>query len=428
MTGNALLAARMKDAGLGQQELAEKLNERIGHFTGRLGTLADRHIRNYLTGRTRWPQARQRRALEEEFGCPVEELGFSRPPRRAPSVRPGHPEDSVRRRTFGGSAIGLVAAAALPPAPSRNVLRVGMNDANRLEHAFAQLIVSDNEHGPALDIQTRALAFAHHTKELQQVGSASQRVRARLYYLAAAFTGTAVWAAIDARQPQRAQQYLDRAMTLASLSGSEEIRLRLLGHATLLATQQGDPHDAVAAAQAGRSSSMCRRDPLFRSLASARLAAALASKPDQRGAERALEGARNALGKADPHAQRPAWIGFYDRAELDGLSALTMSKLGQHEQAEAYFHRALAQLRAEYRRNHTYYSAQLALSQVRQGDIEHACATAVSVLPSAGGDSLTGRSGRLLDQFSTALAAFAPDSRHATDWADQYANARRAQT
>ncbi|MEU6318118.1 XRE family transcriptional regulator [Streptomyces sp. NPDC047009] len=426
MAGNALLEACMQAAGLGQQELADRLNKRIEQFTGRAGTLMDRHIRNYLTCKTRWPQARQRRALEEEFGCPIEELGFTRPPRRTATARPETPEDPVRRRTFAGSALGLAAAAAMPPAPAHSSLRVGMNDADRLEHAFQQLIASDNEHGAALDIQTRALAFAHHAMELQQVGSASQRVRARLYYLAAAFTGTAVWAAIDTRQTDRAQSHLDRAMTLASLSGSEEIRLRLLGHATLLASQQDNPHDAVAAAQAGRASSMCRRDPLFRSLASARLAGALAAQKDHRGVERALDSARDALAKADPHTQRPAWVGFYDRAELEGLSAIAYTKLGQHEQAEAHFHHTLAQLRPEYRRNRTYYRTQLALSQIRQRDVEHAYATASSVLPREGSDSLAGRSGRLLDEFTQALAAIAPGSRYAADWADQHANARRA--
>ncbi|MGW1798632.1 XRE family transcriptional regulator [Streptomyces sp. NPDC001984] len=426
MAGNALLEACMQAAGLGQQELADRLNKRIEQFTGRGGTLMDRHIRNYLTGKTRWPQARQRRALEEEFGCPMEELGFTRPPRRTATARPETPEEPVRRRTFAGSALGLAAAAAMPPAPAHSSLRVGMNDADRLEHAFQQLIASDNEHGAALDIQTRALAFAHHAMELQQVGSASQRVRARLYYLAAAFTGTALWAAIDTSQTDRAQRHLDRAMTLASLSGSEEIRLRLLGHATLLANQQDNPHDAVAAAQAARASSMCRRDPLFRSLASARLAGVLAAQKDHRGVERALDSARDALAKADPHTQRPAWVGFYDRAELEGLSAIACTKLGQHEQAEAHFHRTLAQLRPEYRRNRTYYRTQLALSQIRQRDVEHAYATASSVLPRDGDDSLTGRSGRLLDEFTQALAAIAPGSRYAADWADQHANARRA--
>jgi hypothetical protein len=75
---NMLLAERMAAAGLKQQELADALNERIEGFTGKVGTVTDRHVRNWLTGRTRSPHARQRRALEEEFGCPAEELASIR--------------------------------------------------------------------------------------------------------------------------------------------------------------------------------------------------------------------------------------------------------------------------------------------------------------------------------------------------------------
>lgn len=67
----------MEGAGLGQGELADRLNQRIEDLTGKPGALSDRHIRHWLTGKTRWPQMRQRIVLEEEFGVSVEELGFS---------------------------------------------------------------------------------------------------------------------------------------------------------------------------------------------------------------------------------------------------------------------------------------------------------------------------------------------------------------
>jgi transcriptional regulator with XRE-family HTH domain len=94
MTGNPLLAARLESAGLTQGELADRLNKRIGDLTGQPGKLTDRHVRNWLTGKTRWPQGRQRFVLEEEFGTSAEELGFIPPAGRArvPS------EDPVRRR------------------------------------------------------------------------------------------------------------------------------------------------------------------------------------------------------------------------------------------------------------------------------------------------------------------------------------------
>ncbi|MFI0975964.1 hypothetical protein ACH4SP_02925 [Streptomyces sp. NPDC021093] len=182
MTGNVVLAARIQAAGLKQHEVAEALNRRIEAFTGKPGTLLDRHVRNWLTGKTRWPQARQRRALEEEFGCTTEELGFTKRPNRSKTTQQAPTEDPVRRRTFAGTAVGLAAAAVTPPTNRTRSLRVGMSDADRLETAFAQLVTADNKDGGTISLETRALAFAHHADELQAVGSASQRVRARLYY------------------------------------------------------------------------------------------------------------------------------------------------------------------------------------------------------------------------------------------------------
>ena len=101
----------------------------------------------------------------------------------------------MRRRTFNSATASLSAAAMLPDIPSNGSTRVGMSDAARLERNFAELVAADNKGGAGIRLETRALAHAQHALDLQAVGRASARVRRRLYYLAAAFTGTAVWAA-----------------------------------------------------------------------------------------------------------------------------------------------------------------------------------------------------------------------------------------
>ncbi|MCX2968226.1 MULTISPECIES: hypothetical protein [Streptomyces] len=301
---------------------------------------------------------------------------------------------------------------------------MGMADADRLERAFTELVTADDQIGGTVSLETRALAFAHHAMELQRVGHATERVRSRLYYLAAAFTGSALWAAVDAHQPDRAEQHLHRALTLAGLSRNPEIQLRLWSHASLLASQQRRPNHALAAARAARESSACRRDPLYRSLAAARAAGIHADTGEHTTALRTLDHAIAAFERADPAQPRPPWMAFYDRAELDGLAGLVMARTGDQQQAEACWHRTLARLRPEYRRNRAYYSAQLALAQLRQGDAEQACATAVSVLPAPGADALAGRTALLLDRFSSELAATAPGARCTGDWAERYTKRR----
>lgn len=416
MTGNPHLAARIERAGLTQGELADRLNQRIGSLTGQLGKLTDRHVRNWVTGKTRWPQTRQRIVLEEEFGVTAEELGFSPPAgrERAPS------EDPVRRRTFTTATASLTAAALLPSAPSNGSRRVGMSDADRLERNFVELVHDDNETGASIRLETRALAHAQHALDLQAVGQAATRVRQRLYYLAAAFTGTALWAAVDSQQPQRALGHLHQAMKLAGMAGSNEMQMRLWGHAALLSYQEHQMHDALAAAEAGTREHICRQDPLFRSLASARLAGIQSALGEDTPARRSLAAAEKAYQRADLEDERAAWMAFFDRAELDGLSALVMGRLGRHADSEAHLHRTLARLRPEYRRNRTYYGLNLALAQLAQGEAEQAYATALQYLP-APRQKTSGRTSKLLQQFDQGLTRLAPGSHIAVEWADRYA-------
>ncbi|MWA07666.1 hypothetical protein [Streptomyces sp. BA2] len=198
------------------------------------------------------------------------------------------------------------------------------------------------------------------------------------------------------------------------------MHLRLWGHASALALQQQRHRDAIAAAEAGRATSVCRRDPLLRSLAAARLAGVQANAGERRSALRNLDVATRAYHRADPARPRPTWAGFYDQSELSGLSALTMARIGEHEQAEAHLHRTLSCLRPEYTRNRLYYGAHLALAQLHQHDVEQACSTAASVLPSASGDSLSGRTRRLFATFTRELSATAPGALRTSQWTDQF--------
>ncbi|MFE6894820.1 hypothetical protein [Streptomyces sp. NPDC057694] len=292
-----------------------------------------------------------------------------------------------------------------------------MTDADRLERNFSKLVAEDNTAGAGVKLETRALAHAQHAMDLQAVGQASQRVRSRLYYLAAAFTGTALWAALEAQMTERAQGHLDRAMTLAGMAGSSEMQMRLWGHAALLSLQQQHLHTAQAAAEAGQRTYVCRNDALFRSLASARLAGILSSiRGQEAAARRTLDTAERAYGRADRAGERPAWMSFFDRAELSGLSALVMARLGRHDESEAHLHQTLTLLRPEFQRNRTYYSVHLALAQLAQGEAEQAVATASPILSSP----LSARTRTLLSKFDQGIEQTARGSKAAVEWAHRY--------
>lgn len=257
MAANALLKKRMADLGLTQEELAARMNDVILKVTGRPGDVSDRTVRNLLSGSTVRPIARTCAALEAVFSCHVEDLGFKPPRSAAPQ------EDPVRRRTFMASAAGTATAGLAPALVGPK--RVGSSDVARLETKFAAIIAEDHRYGGLVSTETRASAMAGEALSLLQRGSTSQRVRNKLYASAAGFTSSAMWAAIDGRRFNEAQRYLDRASTLAAMSGDATIMFRIWSHAGTLYRHLGRPIDALAANDVARGLPVARRDPMFAS-------------------------------------------------------------------------------------------------------------------------------------------------------------------
>ncbi|WP_431774849.1 helix-turn-helix transcriptional regulator [Streptomyces cucumeris] len=412
---NAVLRDRIEDRGLTQAELAHRMNTAIERLTGRLGTVSERTVHNLVSGRTRWPQARIRAALRDVFGSPAEELGFTPP---GVTRRPPQTEKPVRRRHFVTTTTGSALFAMAPlVAPST----VGVADVQRLRNRLASMWLMDDRKGGGPDLESHAVQHADYALDLLQNGSATQRVRGRLYALAASFTAGAMWTAVDSGQLARAERHLEKAITLAGLSGDGQVQHQTWRYAAMLADQRGRPADSIAAAEAAMSTAAHRRDPLYASLSHARLALAASTERDTHRARRAVDRAAEAFSHADPDRPRPASMDFYTRGELDGLTAITLLRLGHPARSECHTHRCLAALRPDQHRNRAYYNLHLALAQLRQGEVEQACATAgmVNMTPGAAG----GRTGRLLETFTAALNSLAPDAAVTRDWNDRPPNA-----
>jgi tetratricopeptide (TPR) repeat protein len=397
-------------------ELADAVNDAIREFTGHPGTTSERTVFRWLSGENRWPQERQRRALEMVTGLSATALGFV-PRGRRETVPPALPEDpDVRRRQFCGAATGPAAAAVIP-AP--RLSRVGTSDVIRLRDDVERLVALDADRGGHGRLAQAALAGADEALGLQKK-STTQRVRQRLYALASDFTATAAWALIDAGQLDGAGQHLDRALTLAGLAQDAEMTMQVWNLRAMLARQRKRYPEAVAAAQAAQATPIVRRSPLHASLAQARMAVVLAHSGDRRAALRCLGRAEEALVKTDPAEPRSTWIAFYSWAELHSLTAIVRDVVGDPAQAEAAAHRALAALPDSYRRNRAHTTARLALAQLHQDDIEQACATSGAVFAIMAGAPLPGRMRQLLGDFQRDLIARAPSAHIAHEWTDLY--------
>ncbi|MEV5186182.1 hypothetical protein [Streptomyces werraensis] len=203
--------------------------------------------------------------------------------------------------------------------------------------------------------------------------------------------------------------------------------LRVWNSYAMLAHQRRDHVEAVDSAHAAQSTSITKRDPFFASLAHARAAIGHSSLGDRQAAIRSLGYAQEALGKAERDNPRPSWMAFYGPAELSAMTAIVRDRIGDPADAEAASHKALGAIPQQFRRNRAMATTRLALAQLHQQDIDHACATVSHVFELMKGSPLPGRMRSLLGDYYRDLITLAPDAAVAREWGDRYrAEWRRA--
>lgn len=323
----------------------------------------------------------------------------------------------MKRRTLVG---GVAAAAAVAATPGTAPRRIGMSDVDRLQRRFAEIIASDHRHGGQLGIEQRAAALADETLNLQNSGTATQRVRSQLYACAASFRSSAMWAAIDGRRYTDAQRHMREAQSLAEMSGDQAIKFRIWSHTGTMYRHLGRPADALAANDVARGLHLTRRDPMFASLGLARQTAIHGLGQERSNARRAFDQAQEALDRADPEAPRPVWLlAFYDQAELHSLALSAYLALGDHPAAEAHAHQCLSALRPHMVRSRAIAMTRLAHAQLAQGDADAAVTTAMRIPTSAA--THHARVSRMLQEFGAALRATAHGSPIVHTWTEHTA-------
>lgn len=412
MEGNENLISALRESGLTQTALADAVNTHL-YRNGYEGTVSDRTVRNWLTGKTRWPHARQRAALEAVFGCTAEALGFVPPAPRCPATEP---EDPVRRRNFLMATTGTTAAVAVPLVAQHSV---GTSDVIRLRSGLDALVALDAARGGHDELERKALAGASDALEKQKLG-ASQRIRQRLFSVAADYTCQAAWSAIDAKRTDRARDLLDRALYLAGMAKDPVAEMRVWNSYAMLSHHRDEYTEAVDAAYAAQGTAIARRQPFFASLAHARTAIGHAHLGDRQAALRSLGHAQEALGKANMDEPTPSWIAFYGSAELMALTAIVRDRVGDAAESEAASYKALATIPKGFRRNRAMATARLALAQLHQREVDQACATASTVFTLMSGHPIPGRMRSLLGDYYRDLITLAPHAPIAREWGDRY--------
>lgn len=317
----------------------------------------------------------------------------------------------MRRRNFLTAPTAAVALVGSRP------YSVGTSDVIRLRSGLDTLMALDDTRGGHEGLERSALAGANEALDkLKQ--AASQRIRLRLFSLAADYTATAAWSALDARKLDKTQEHLNRALYLAGMAKDPIVELRVWNY---FATHQRGQHpQAVDAGYAAQATGITRRDPLFASLAHARTAIGHSNLGDRQAAIRSLGYAQESMGKANMDEARPSWMAFYGPAELTAISAIVRHRIGDAVQSEADSHKALSAIPKQFRRNRVLATTRLALAQLHQRDIDQACATASTVFELMAGDPIPGRMRSLLGDYYRDLITLAPDAGVAREWGDRY--------
>ncbi|MFL6072521.1 MAG: hypothetical protein ACJ73S_03895 [Mycobacteriales bacterium] len=81
----------------------------------------------------------------------------------------------------------------------------------------------------------------------------------------------------------------------------------------------------------------------------------------------------------DNRGNDPAWISFYDPAELLGLEGTCWADVGQYHRAVPLLEQALSRQAPTYQRNRALYQGRLAVARLGHGDPIHAVANATTV-------------------------------------------------
>lgn len=417
-TPNEAFTSWMKKHGLNVPELTRLVNAEIKTLTGHYGTVDERHIFRLRRGQVRSPNKLLWTVLERISGLSATELGFVPRGSKNVSPSPAPEDDPVYRRRLLAAATAAGISVTRPVTERSRSHRLNSDDVEALKAELVAWTSAESTYGGTPELEQRAAHITDFVITLLQGHTASARIRSELYTVAAAFSNSAMWAAIDSHRLGSAERHLDVTIRLAGLSGDPATEFRVWGHASVLYRQLNRPADALAAAEKSKACSITRRDPLFASLAMSRLALNHAHTEIGGGPVlRYLDLAQKALDRADPTMRRPTWIGFYDQAELDHLAMLARIRLADWPEAEQHAHRSLVYLNPELQRNSALVRANLAVAQLGQMDLEQAVATAQKIP-----DPMMrhARVRRLLDRFTDQVTALAPRSPKARDWQGHY--------
>ncbi|MCQ9133060.1 sporulation protein [Streptomyces hilarionis] len=262
--------------------------------------------------------------------------------------------------------------------------RVGMRDVRAIRDAAATFMQLDFKYGGGHGHRALRHYFRYEVLPLLNV-SYSTKVGTALFGAAAEVSQLLAWTAYDTGNHRLAHRYLTSTLRLSQVIDDRMFGARILGNLSHQANYLGNHAQAIQLARAAVEGAKGRATPRAMANYAAMEARALSNAGDRIAATRAMNEAARHFERADS-AEDPAWLAYFDEAELMGELCHCFRDLKMRREAAEQAQRAVDSTDPKYARTLGFCRMVLAQSQLLNGEVEAALTTAS--LAVEGGDSL----------------------------------------
>ncbi|MFD7161551.1 helix-turn-helix domain-containing protein [Kribbella sp. NPDC059898] len=338
---------------------------RMSEATG----LTQSTISRLMNGRVPTPTIQTIRSLCDGLGIPRGLAGLAA---KAGPARARSKEDATDRRRFL-SGVGASAAASVWSAFGERPDRMRSADAEReldtLHSAVPRLQQLSDEYGGTDALCTLAVRLAGRADEVVQSRLASYELTQQAQSLAGQFSMMAGWLHLDGGDQTVARIHWQHALFQAQLANDLETEVFALSSLSNQATfSLSRAPEGLLLAQRATAVASGWASPRLRSLLLIREAAAWAARHEPAQFDRLQRQAANLLPDR-PADDDPEWLNFYDRAEYDGLRALSYGLLGDAARSQSLYRDMIDRIPLHLQRNRLLYTTLLARSMVSSGDV-----------------------------------------------------------
>jgi tetratricopeptide (TPR) repeat protein len=282
--------------------------------------------------------------------------------------------------------------------------RVGMRDVRAIREAAGLFMQLDFKYGGGHGHKALRHYFREDVLPLLNA-SYSEKVGTSLFGAAAEISQLLAWTAYDVGNHRLAHRYLTSTLRLSQVIDDRMFGARILGNLSHQANYLGNHAQAIQLARAAVESAKGRATPRAMSNYSAMEARALSNANDAIAAARAMKEAERHFERAHT-AEDPAWLGYFDEAELMGELCHCFRDLKMRRDSVTQAQRAVDSTDPKYARTLGFCRMVLAQSQLLNGELEAAVTTASLAVD--GGDSLqSNRFQRYLTDFQNEVSVHA---------------------